>query len=108
MLIFQTKVDCQGQLTFEKNHAANGGAVTFEDQSLVSSTSTPPAPPPPFPLHNALNMIYPLPTVQSVSWDRGSIPEQHGGVKGWGYSSEQSFNFSRCGSGLQLILLPAI
>lgn len=37
MLIYQTKVDCPQQLTFENNHAANGGAVTLEDQSLVSS-----------------------------------------------------------------------
>ena len=36
MLVFQTKVDCQGQMMFKKNHAMKGGAVTLEDQSLVS------------------------------------------------------------------------
>ena len=35
MLIFQTKVDCQGRLMFEGNTATRGGAITLVDQSFV-------------------------------------------------------------------------
>lgn len=39
LLAYQTRVDIMGCLVFENNTARAGGAVTLDDQSLVSYTT---------------------------------------------------------------------
>lgn len=67
VVMFQTKMNVNGNVTFERNSAMTGGAVTLEDESFVCTFS--------FQLFAKMhtNLLHLCIAAESIQWCRGVV-----------------------------------